>query len=345
MKRGRFFPFPGLYNKDVTNLIMSALSETDRYMLRCAHFPSMEHEMLVETPLVFAQICDSIKRLKWGLKCGYICNYETCIEVVKHGRLDILRYLYERIQIPWHAQFSVVAASCGHLDVFKYSLTVRNVFVHSYYDDSRIQPNEYWKQCLSDACRNGHVHILNFIYFKYNCTPFENYVFKSTHLNVIDWAYQLGLFALYQARLAVLVASNPILLDWVMENDDTFSISAGLFNDVIRCSGSLRVLKRLRKLNCTVDEAVVCKLAAHNGRLNVLKWLHRKGFKVEAEDVVHLATIFDRQTTVETIEWAKSNHLLVVDNSVRLRLFLHRVFVQNFWIVLIVLTLAIIAIV
>ncbi len=269
----------------------------------------------------------SINKMNLDIKshiCSYLAKEDLCI--IKHsyindqhiyfaqaGYLSILRWLYEDIAINYsdiHNDISIYAAEFGHIDVLRWSLR----------DNFR---NEIYICTL--AALNGHLDVLQYA-LERGCesnTSIYLCAIKGGHINIMEWIHEkcnipdalnTGRYSLGFNSTAVGCCALSVNADCRNKRDANGHVigcryGRKYYNDVIEkhfseqdrlfdityCIRSESILGS-NFINCIPDTSFICKVAAENGRIEVLQWLESLGCKIDKQTYElalnnHLATI------------------------------------------------------
>ena len=153
-----------------------------------------------------------------------------------YGHLDVIRWMYEEKHISFHP--SVLAYSCGHLDVLKYVHTIIS------------GPSEVDHMLCYNAARRGSVECLRYLHE--NGYPWDASILSSAaekgHLECFQYAYENG-------------------CPW---NEFCLLHAA--------CYGNLECLRYAHEQGMNAGDFKICKHTAWKGHVHCLQFLFEKGY-------------------------------------------------------------------
>lgn len=236
--------------------------------------------------------------LQWLRSVKCVFNETTCYSAARRGHLCCLEYL-RSFRCKWDILVCSAAARWGHFDVLKWAMRHKCKFDHSVVaaaaEGGHLAIIEHVRASLhrtrgslgnanicSCAASGGHLHILQWALenegdhiderFPWNGDTVRMAAFRG-HLKVFQWGLANGRY-LYK---------GPSVMGWAAT------------------SGSIELLEWLSENDFETDAAMT-KLAAMQGHLHVLKWVHARGWELFDEATWHTAV---RKGRREVVVWLR----------------------------------------
>lgn len=214
--------------------------------------------------------------LQWLCSIECVFNETTCYSAARRGHLHCLEYL-RSVRCEWDVLVCSAAARWGHFDLLRWAIRrkckIDHTVVAAAAEGGHLQIMIYVRSRLNIAlgslgnaticpcaASGGHVHILEWARakerddgdqrFPWNGDTVRMAAFRG-HLNVFRWGLENGCY-LYR---------GPSVMGWAAT------------------SGSIELLQWLSENNFERDAATT-RLAAMQGHLHVLKWVHARGWQL-----------------------------------------------------------------
>jgi hypothetical protein len=230
--------------------------------------------------------------LKWARKKGCSWDQEVCEQAAKGGHLDILQWARKH-GCPWSFDTSFFAAMCGNVEIVKWLLENRC-------------PKQY-DLLIKGACVSGSVEILNLLR-QFSGSKFpqrdDKWKFMSDtalyygHLQILQWLHSNDYGPLYSncipehsiKRKATANATFfiPIVQWYFAQNIDDIRSRANQQCLLAAKHGVLAVLRFILESGCygkTGYTLAIPVMAARQGHLHILQWIHNQKLSWNSEDV------------------------------------------------------------
>jgi len=181
----------------------------------------------------------NLDMLKYCVENQCPFNEEACARAASGGSLECLRYLREEVQAPWGSLTAAAAARNGHLHILEY-------LVERKYD-------QYDRMACDHAARAGEFDCLKYLHETAKA-PWDAEAVRRAHEN-----------------------NEPDCLQYLLDNDCPLPegwLSPQSFDKFIR-EGDLILVKYCVAKGFPVNEQS-CALAARNGQLEILQYLHEE---------------------------------------------------------------------
>ncbi|OQR90251.1 hypothetical protein THRCLA_09393, partial [Thraustotheca clavata] len=180
---------------------------------------------------------------------------ENAIDVAAaHGHLELVQWLHRNPQFTWTGSPAAIdcAALGGYEDLVRWLVLNRSDGCTS--------------EALSNAAAGGHLNILKFINEEYQDIPIPagsyHEAAENGHVNVLKW------------------------LPWnFVKNDEN---GPSCLMDSAAKNGHIKVAEFLEKINA-VESMKAMDYAAEGGHLEMLKWLHERGYQSISTDAMNWA--------------------------------------------------------
>jgi hypothetical protein len=216
-------------------------------------------------------------------------TYAAAEAAAKGGHLDILKWLIEK-EFTWSSATTTAAIVNGHLDILKWS------FAHGCPMD--------FDTALSDAARNGHIHILDWLWENFRSFCSTSLVFfnaaEKGHLEALRWAKRhfCSWDQLVLRRAAFF--GHLDALKWMKRNGIAWK---GKIPREVAYYGNLRVLRWLTE-NGVECEYEALGSAIQSDHLKIVKYLIASN-KWASEDIEKLAVSHNSR---RILRWLRLQH-------------------------------------
>jgi hypothetical protein len=207
----------------------------------------------------------------------YIKKYNNLEKIwdwaAKSGYLEVIKWLHENLVEGCTTHAMDVAAYKGHFNIVKWLHENRTEGCSS--------------GAITLAACNGHLDIIKFVHEKYpkaDCSEHAmNWAIRDGHFNVVKYIHENKLF--YIDNLAIMFAiecDHFEIFKWLCINNIGNKLAMASHIDHAAMFGRLDVIKWLHKkvsIKCFTDDAM--NNAVSSGRLEVVKWLHKNYPKLD----------------------------------------------------------------
>ncbi|KAL6075282.1 Ankyrin repeat domain containing protein [Balamuthia mandrillaris] len=252
--------------------------------------PQLRHKLFAR------RACSALPLLQWAMANGYCLNEDTCTLAAGQGCLEVLQWARQEKGCPWTEAAFTAAAAGGHLEVLQW--------LHQ----SGCPCDE--EDVLCAAASGGHLQVLKWAhgeYFEIPDSAFKGAAYNG-HLAVLEWGHENGL-PLQKTDIfsGAVKGGHMTVLKWIAQVLGNEAPSLSSFSSDVSCAiaasnGNLEMLKWLHEQGCPWDASTFDR-AAVSGDLEVAKWMHAQGCPWEASTCNTAA----KEGHLDFLKWAREN--------------------------------------
>lgn len=193
----------------------------------------------------------------WNSKRMVFRSLDDLIAIAfKHGHLDSTKWLIAHgAKVP--ATACAMAAAGGHLEMLMFAR----------------ENGGAWGDCMMEAARNGHLHLLEWAHSKGASLHSDicEEAAAGGHLCVLQWARSRN--CPWKSPLVLIAAASAghlSILEWCLENSAEWSSQV---SSAAARNGHFPVVRWLSQNGCPLDEKMIFECAASHGDLDTIKWI------------------------------------------------------------------------
>jgi len=238
--------------------------------------------------------------LKFAYKNGCRFNAEVTRAAVRGGKLNCLRYLHEVVKCPWDEGSCIAAAEAGHLDCLQYlhkhgcecseATFTAAARVGQLETLKYLHANDcpYSSQASIAAAENGHLEALKFLHeHGYVFSPDVSKIAARFDLDCVRYLVETLGYDITRVEVVEMMRYGSLdCLEYAFENvGDIFREHGASLCLYAASEGQEISLKFIIERVGAPKEWIssTCAIAAHEGHLTCLEYLHKHGCPMDEQ--------------------------------------------------------------
>ena len=274
--------------------------------------------------------CGFLDVLKYIHSQGVLLDVHTCLNAIKEGHFDIVRWVYSKVQCWYHisslneiiTSVANEAAKYGHFKILHWAvyngcnIDARTSASAAF--GGHIKILEWLEELFCDICsvnvstnaiRGGHIEVFNWLCEKKNCQYNEftctSSAAKYGHLQILKYLRSIN-YAWEESALINSVDSGHLeVVKYLLENNCPISeYILYIAAESEARNNKLEIFKLLFGNNSNyIRRSDICNIAAEIGNWDILMWAYENGCEINLLECLEEAS---RVGKIDIIKWIYS---------------------------------------